>query len=96
MEILAVVRRRTEAFTQAQFDELLAAEAEGVRRLYAQGFIRNAWSRGDVLGACLMLEGESIESARERLQELPLIGRGMADMQLIPLRGYRGFGPQTT
>jgi uncharacterized protein YciI len=94
MQILAVCRRRTESFSQEEFAALLDAEAEGVRKLYAEGVVRAAWGRDDVLGACLLLEAESLEAATAAMAALPLYSRGMLDAQLIPLRGYRGFGPR--
>ncbi len=94
MQVLAICRRKTESFTQAQFEALLDEEADGVRRLYAQGVVRAAWTREDVLGACLMLEVESLASAHEAVAGLPLGQRGMLEVQYVPLRGYRGFGPR--
>jgi muconolactone delta-isomerase len=94
MQILAVLRRRTEAFSQEQFAALLDVEAEALRSLYASGVVRAAWSREDVLGACLMFEAETVEAAHEALASLPLFAAGMLEHQLIPLRGYRGFGPR--
>ncbi|HVA29207.1 MAG TPA: hypothetical protein VNF68_13575 [Candidatus Baltobacteraceae bacterium] len=87
-------RRKTESFSSAEFEALLDEEAEGVRRLYAQGIVRSAWTREDVLGACLMLEVETLASAHEAVAGLPLGRRGMLEVQLVPLRGYRGFGPR--
>jgi hypothetical protein len=94
MQILAVCRRLTESFSQEEFAALLDAEAEGVRTLYAQGIVRAAWTREDVLGACLLLEAENVEAARAAMAALPLVSRGMLDTQFIPMRGYRGFGPR--
>jgi muconolactone delta-isomerase len=94
MEILAVCRRRLEAFAEEEFLPLLETEAEALRRLYARGVVRAAWSREDVLGACMLLEAENVEQARAFLQELPLLAREMIEAQIIPLRGYRGFGPR--
>ena len=94
MQILAMCRRKTESFTQAEFDVVLDDEAEGVRRLYAQGIVRQAWTREDVPGACLMLEVESLAQAEAAMATLPLSMRGMLEVQLVPLRGYRGFGPR--
>ncbi len=93
MQFLAVVRRLTEAFPQEAFDALLDEEAESVRRLYADGIIRIAWSRQDVLGACLLLEADSREHAESSLMTLPLFVHKMVEYQIVPLRGYRGFGP---
>ena len=94
MQILAVLRRRVEAFSGEEFGALLDAEAEAARALYANGVLRAAWSREDVAGACLMFEVESVEAAHEALGTLPLYAAGMLESQLIPLRGYRGFGPR--
>lgn len=90
-----MLRRKTESFAQAQFDVLLDDEAEAVRRLYAQGVVRQAWSRDDVLGGCLLLDVESLAHAEVAIASLPLAQRGMTEVQFIPLRGYRGFGPRT-
>jgi muconolactone delta-isomerase len=95
MQFLAVVRRLTESFAQSAFDALLDEEAEGVRRLYAEGVVRSAWSREDVLGACLLLEADSREHAESALMTLPLFLRNMVEYQIIPVRGYRGFGPRS-
>jgi muconolactone delta-isomerase len=94
MQILAICRRRTESFTPEQFAALLDEEAEGVRSLYGQGIVRAAWSREDVLGACLLLEAENADDAAVAMSTLPLYSRKMLEVDLIPLRGYRGFGPR--
>lgn len=94
MQFLAIVRRLTERYSQAQFDALLDAEAEGVRTLYAEGVVRNAWSREDVLGACLLMECASRDDAMASLLRLPLFAHDMVECQLVPVKGYRGFGPR--
>lgn len=94
MQILAIIRRRTEAFTEAQFAQLLEPEAEVLRTMYAEGIVRSAWSREDVLGACLLLEAASLEAGKAAFARLPLAAAGMLEAQFVPLRGYRGFGPR--
>ncbi len=96
MQFIAVVRRLTESFPKEAFDVLLDDEAEGVRGLYEQGIIRIAWSRNDVLGACLLLEADSREHALASLMTLPLFHRNMVEYQIVPVRGYRGFYPSGT
>lgn len=91
MQLIAVLRRRTEAFAESDFTARLDAEAQRIRELYAQGFIRGAWSREDTPGACLLLEADSASEAEAELRSLPLVGAEMAEVQIIPLRGYRGF-----
>ena len=93
MQFLAIMRRRTEAFSEEEFAQRLDAEALRVQELYAEGFIRAAWSRNDVLGACLLLEGDASADVEAKLKTLPLHAAGMLDAQIIPLRGYRGFCP---
>ena len=93
MQFITVVRRMTESFPKESFDALLDAEADGVRRLYSEGIIRMAWSREDVLGACLLLEADSREHALTSLMTLPLFHHKMVEYQIVPLRGYRGFCP---
>ena len=94
MQFLAICRRRTESFDEEAFRPLLDAEAEAVRALYASGLIRSAWSREDVPGACILIEADSASEAQSSLQSLPLVAREMLEVQVIPLRGYRGFGPR--
>lgn len=96
MEFMAVLRRRTEAFAAEEFDKYLEAEAEAVRKAYIEGTVRAIWSRGDALGAVLLLEADSLEDVDRFVSTLPLMQRGMLDKEkIIPLRGYRGFGPRT-
>jgi muconolactone delta-isomerase len=96
MQVLAIVRRRTETYSDEQFAPMLEPEAQAIRTLYAQGIVRNIWSREDALGAVVLLEADSLQSAREIVAELPLVQSRMAELQMmIPLRGYRGFGPRT-
>ena len=94
MQFLCVVRRRTEAFSEEQFNDLLESEAQRLRELYALGKVRSAWSREDTLGACLLLECADAADAQEVVNSLPLAQKGMLEIQIIPLRGYRGFGPR--
>lgn len=97
MQVIAVIRRRTEAFSPAEFDAYLEAEAEAVRSFYIAGSIRAIWSREDALGAVLLLECASLDEAHRLIAALPLVQREMAEVEkVVPLRGYRGFGPRQT
>lgn len=96
MQVLAIVRRRTESYSDEQFAPLLEPEAQAIRTLYAQGAVRGVWSREDVPGAAVMLEADSLDHARTIAGSFPLVERGMAELEmLVPLKGYRGFGPRT-
>ena len=95
MQILMIGRRRLEAHGEEEFLPLLEPEAEAIRNLYARGVVRAAWTREDTPGACFIVEAAGVEEALAELQSAPLIAKGMIEVQLIPLRGYRGFGPRT-
>ena len=93
MQFISISRRRTEAFSEDAFLQLLDAEGARVRELYAEGVVRSIWSRRDIPGAVMLLECESEETARAALDSLPLAQRGMLEVQVVPLQGYRAFGP---
>ena len=93
MQYLAISRRRTEQFTDADFQTRIAAEVAQARVLYAEGFLRHIWNRGDVPGACLLIEADSAEQVRERLDTLPLVRAGMLETVVVPLKPYAGFCP---
>jgi len=91
-EFLALVRR-SPRFAESEFAPHLAPEAVRVRQLYADGVIRRIWSRLDVPGAAIVLEAESLEKIDELLDSLPLKAIGMLEIDVIPLKPYRGFAP---
>jgi len=91
MQFLTLSRRRTESFTDADFAARVVAEVEQARVLYAEGFIRQIWHRADIPGACLLVEADSEQHVRERLDTLPLVDAGMLEVLIIPLKPYVGF-----
>jgi hypothetical protein len=94
MQFMAVLRRRTEVFSQGQFSEYLDVEADRVRRLYAEGVVHAAWSRGDVPGGIMLIEAPDFAAAERAMASLPLVSRDMMDLQVIALLPYRGFVPK--
>jgi len=96
MQFLAILTRRIEAFSEAEFAEVLGPEALRARELYAEGRLRALHSRGDVPGAVLLVEAADETEARATVGRLPLVEREMAEVQIIPLRPYRGFVPART
>jgi muconolactone delta-isomerase len=93
VQFLSLSTRRSDRFSDAEFASLVDAEIERARELYADGFIRQIWHRGDRPGACILIEADSLEQARARLQTLPLIRAGMLDVSIVPLMPYAGFRP---
>jgi muconolactone delta-isomerase len=91
MQFMTLSRRRTEQFTDAEFAARVQSEVAQARALYAQGFIRQIWHRGDLPGACLLVEADSEEQVREMLNTLPMVGSGMLDVSIVPLKPYAGF-----
>jgi hypothetical protein len=91
VQFLSLSTRRTDRFSEAEFAELADAEASCARELYAAGFIRQIWYRGDVPGACMVLEADSLTDATARLRTLPFIRAGMLDVSIVPLVPYAGF-----
>jgi muconolactone delta-isomerase len=96
MQFLALSRRRTDAFSTADFARLRSAETARIRELYAEGFIRQIWYRGDISGACVLAEAASEQEVRDTFQSLPMVAEGMNEVtHVVPLNPYAGFGPQT-
>lgn len=93
MQFIVIAARDTARFTDAEFAPVLGDEAERVRELYSSGVIRTAYGRGDVPGAVLLLEADSLDAARAHMATLPLASRGMLEWQIIPVGPYRGFAP---
>jgi len=91
MHFLAITRRRTESFTDAQFAEHLDAEAARARELYAAGIFRSVYSRGDIPGAVIEIEAEGAGEAERAIATLPFAKHGLMDVEIIPLKPYRGF-----
>ena len=91
MQFLYVSRRRTESFTDADFAARSEAETKQARVLYAEGFIRQIWSRGDMPGVCMLVESDSEEHVRETLDTLPMVRAGMIEVTIIPVKAYGGF-----
>jgi muconolactone delta-isomerase len=94
MQFLAMSQRRTESFTDAEFAAQVEAEIQQAQVLYAEGFIRQIWHRKDVPGACILVEANSEEQVREKLNTLPLMQNGMLAVSIVPLRPYAGFCPR--
>ena len=88
MQFPILSRRRTEQFSDADFELLVPNEGAQARHLYSIGFTRQIWHRGDMPGACQIVEASEVY---ERLGTLPLARAGMLDFEIIPLKPYAGF-----
>ena len=91
MKILAI-EDEVPGVTDDQFtEEILASEARKAWELQQSGVLRELYFTADTHEAVLMLECESVEEARLRLGELPLVRAGLIDFQFKPLSPYPGF-----
>jgi muconolactone delta-isomerase len=96
MQFLVLTRRRMDVFpAEAWTPELLEAEAQRVRELFAAGVIRNAWRRKDMPGAALLIEAAAEGEARAAVESLPLAQLKMLEVAVLTqLDPYPGFGPR--
>jgi len=95
MQFAVLSRRKIDQFSDAELAPILDAEAEHARELYAEGFIRQIWSRGDTPGAFMMVEAADEAEARKNLSTLPLHEAGMLEIvAVVPLKPYRAFCPK--
>jgi hypothetical protein len=75
--------------------DLRDAEFEKVRELYSDGMVQQVWLRGDAGGACMIVEGPSLEKVSTSLNTLPLLQAGFLQPPMImPLKPYSGFAPR--
>lgn len=96
MQFLALSRRRIELFSPEDFAVRIEDESQRVRTLYSEGVIRQIWTRGDMPGACILIEADSLEQVDAVLASLPLYQAGMLEIiSVLPLKPYAGFGPRS-
>lgn len=95
MQFLVVFRRLAENLSKAQLTHMLELEAEMVRTLYSEGFIRQIWHRDDGPGAVLVIETTDQAMLNAGLARLPMYQAGMLEAEkTLALSPYRGFGPR--
>jgi hypothetical protein len=88
MQILVMAKRREGVDVETMRPHFMA-EVQAVWELYTQGICRAFYSRADQPGpAILMIESDSVESAKSTLASLPLVERNMIDLDYIPLAPF--------
>ena len=89
-----VLTHRSTDFGDEQFGALIAAELDGVRRLYADDVVRSIWRRGDTPGAVLLVEADAHADVVERVSTLPMVRAGMVLTDaIVPLAPHAAFAP---
>ena len=90
MKILALEHELPNA-TAEGFQQYAKDEARKVWELAQAGVIRDANFRVDRSEAVLVLEGQTVEEARDALSTLPFVKNQLITFELIPLKAYPGF-----
>lgn len=91
MKILAL-EREVPGIADSEFTvELLRREAEKAWELHMAEIVREMYFSADKHEAVFILESSSVEDARYRLSELPLVRAGLIAFDVIPLVPYDGF-----
>ena len=92
MQLMILFARHSDMAEAPMPSALRQAEFEAVRDLYADGMVRQVWLRGDVGGACMLVEASSADEVAGKLRELPLVGAGfLQPPMIVPLKPYSGF-----
>ena len=90
MKILALEREKPD-LTPAEVQPHLMDEARAAWKLVQEGTFREMYFTAKEHTAVIMLETDSVESARKILTGLPLVREGLIEFDVIPLRPYDGF-----
>ena len=91
MKIL-VMPKPLEGVSREELLQHSAEEIQAVWQLYAQGICREFYTRANEAGrVVLMLESESLETAREALATLPFVKLHLIDFDMIPLTPFNGL-----
>lgn len=84
MQILAIDQLQ-EGFTEEKLAPHLKEELAATLKLYLQEKIRTFYFRKDRPGVVFILESDSLEEAKQILDELPLVKEKLLDFELIPI-----------
>jgi hypothetical protein len=90
MKVIAIAHRSQE-HTPEDFAPHLEAESHRALEMFAEQSVRELYSRTDGKGAIVVLEVETEEEAREKLESLPLAKLGMLSFEIYGTQPYRGF-----
>ena len=88
MKILVLPKRR-EGVPLEKMQPHFTAEIQAVWDLYAQGVVRELYTRADQPGAAILtVESPSVAEAQQTLGKLPLVAMNMLDLDFIPLAPF--------
>lgn len=84
MQILAIDKMSSNA-SQAEINNYFPEELIDTVKLYLEEKIRTFYFRKDRPVVIFIMEGESLESIKSDLKQLPLVKAGHLDFDLIPI-----------
>jgi hypothetical protein len=84
MKILAI-GSITKPITPEQRQQIMPKEVPDTLKLYLDGAIEQFWARQDKPGVFFLMNAESIDQARSKVEALPLVTEGFAQYELIPV-----------
>ena len=87
MKLLAIMRPHEGVDVRAEIASRADAELRALWDLYGSDFVREMYTPGGP-GAVLVLEASSPDQARRSLEELPLLGNRVMDLELIELHPF--------
>ncbi len=90
MKILAVVSLK-KGVALEQVRPELQAELEGCWRLYVNAVLREAYLTESPTTVVFVLETPDLAEAAVELQKLPLVAKGLFDLQLHELRPFANW-----
>jgi hypothetical protein len=90
VKALAILRPPEGSDVRSAIAAHAAEELHGLWKLYREGVVREMYSPGGP-GAILILETESLASARSALEQLPLLANDVMTLELIELRPFAAF-----
>ena len=90
MKILALVSLK-EGVPLEQVRPELLAELKGSWALYTSGVLREAYLTESAARVAFVLEAVDVAAARAHLQRLPLVAKGLFDLQLHELRPFANW-----
>jgi hypothetical protein len=85
------VQKEADEVAKREFVPYLREEALKGWKLYKDGIIREMYFKTEHPDAVLILECSSVEHAKEKLNRLPLVQKGLISFDLIPLCPYHGY-----
>ncbi|MBE0551600.1 MAG: hypothetical protein IH619_04395 [Ignavibacterium sp.] len=89
MKVLAI-ETELKSIEEDTKSSLLKEEVQVVLALYNKGFIKEIYFNEEHC-AVIILECESIKSAKDALSKLPLVSKGYISFKVMGLNPYTGF-----